>query len=72
MTIPLLLLAAGEVASSGGLIALLIWLLVLAVVIYVVWLILNMLPLPEPIKTIILCILGLVLLLVVISRLGFF
>lgn len=70
MTIPLLL-AAGEVAASSGLIALLIWLLVLAVIIFVVFKILQMIPMPEPIRTIVLCILGLVLLLVVIQRLGF-
>jgi hypothetical protein len=72
MIIPSLLLAAAETVGATSLIGVLIWLLVLAVVVYVIWLILNMLPLPEPIKTIILCILGLVLLLVIIQRLGFF
>jgi hypothetical protein len=33
--------------------------------------ILQMIPMPEPIRTIVLCILGLILLLVVIQRLGF-
>ena len=70
--IPAFLLAAAETVGGASLISLLIWLLVLAVVIYVVFLILNMLPIPEPIRTIVLCILGLILLLVVINRLGFF
>jgi hypothetical protein len=67
-----LFLAAAEAVGASSLISILIWLLILAVVVYVIWLILNMLPLPEPIKTIILCILGLVLLLVIVQRLGFF
>jgi hypothetical protein len=67
-----LFLAAVETVGATSLISVLIWLLVLAVVVYVIWLILNMLPIPEPIKTIILCILGLVLLLVIVQRLGFF
>jgi hypothetical protein len=67
-----LFLAAAETVGATSLISVLIWLLVLAVVVYVIWLILNMLPLPEPIRTIILCILGLVLLLVIVQRLGFF
>ena len=70
--IPSLLLAAAETVGATSLISVLIWLLVLAVVCYIIWLILNMLPLPEPIRTIILCILGLVLLLVIVQRLGFF
>jgi hypothetical protein len=69
MTTALLILA--ETVAGTGLIGLLIYLLILSVVIYVVWLIMNMLPIPEPIKTIVLCILGLVLLLVIVSRLGF-
>ena len=72
MIIPFFLLAAAETVGATSLISVLIWLLVLAVVVYVIWLILNMLPLPEPIRTIILCVLGLVLLLVIVQRLGFF
>lgn len=64
----LLLLAALE---TGGLISLLIWLVVVAVVVYIVYLIFTYIPLPEPIKTIILCVLGLILFLVVIRSLGF-
>ena len=70
MIVPFLL-AALETAAAPSLISLLIWLLVLAIVIYVVFLILNMIPMPEPIRTIVLCVLGLILLLVVIQRLGF-
>ena len=69
MTTLALILAALE---TGGLITLLIWFLVLAIVIYVVFLILGMLPIPEPIRTIVLCILGLILLLVVLNRVGLF
>lgn len=63
-----MILAAAE---STGLISLLIWLLILAVVVYVVFLILSMLPIPEPIKTIICIIIGLAFLLVIVQRLGF-
>lgn len=58
--------------SSGGLIHLLIGLLCLAVVIYVVYLILGMLPLPAPAKQIISLILSLIFLLVLLSYLGLF
>lgn len=63
----LALLAALETA---GLVSILIWLFVLAVVVYVVFLILGMLPIPEPIKTILLCIVGLIILLLLVQRLG--
>lgn len=62
------LLAAME---GAGLISLLIWLVVLAIVIWLVFLIIGMLPLPEPIKTIVTVVIALILLLVVINRLGF-
>jgi hypothetical protein len=68
--IPSLLLAAVETVGATSLIAILIWLLVLAVVVYLIWLIISMLPLPEPIRTVILGIIALVLLLIVISKLG--
>lgn len=67
MTALALLLAAIE---SVSLISLLIWLLVFAIVIYIVFLILGMLPIPEPIRTIVLCVLGVILLLVLVQRLG--
>ena len=46
-------------------------LVVLAVVVYVVFLILGMLPIPQPIKTIICLVLGLIFLLVLLGHLGF-
>lgn len=60
------------VSTLGGtsLISLLIWLLILACVIYVVFLILGMLPIPAQVKTIITVILGLIFLLVLVERLG--
>lgn len=64
-----LILAAFE---GSALISLLIWLLVVAVVIYVLFLVLGMLPIPEPIKTILLCVVGLILFLIIIQRLGLF
>ena len=62
------LLAAAE---GAGLISLLIWLIVLAVVVWLLFLIVGMLPLPEPIKTIITVVIALILLLVIVQRLGF-
>lgn len=60
------------VSTLGGtsLISLLIWLLILACVIYIVFLILGMLPIPAQVKTIITVILGLIFLLVLVERLG--
>jgi hypothetical protein len=58
-------------ASTGTLVSLLIWLLVLAVVIWVVYLLVGMLPLPAQVKTIICAILALIFLLVILQRLGF-
>lgn len=71
MTIPLLL-AAVETVGATSLIGLLIWLVVLVAVVYCLFLLLNMLPIPEPFRTIILVVIGLVLLLVIVNRLGFF
>lgn len=51
-------------------IALLIWLLVLLVVVYIVHLVIAALPLPANIKTIAYLIVGLILLLVLLQRLG--
>lgn len=61
------LLAAAE---FGGLIGLLVWLLILAIVVYVIFLILGMLPIPEPVRTILCLVIGLAILLVIIQRLG--
>lgn len=58
--------------GSASLIHLLIGLLVLAIVIYVVYLVLGMLPFPQPVKTIISLILALGFLLVLLSYLGIF
>jgi hypothetical protein len=68
ITLPLL--AAG-VLSGTGLVSLLVWLLILALLIYVVFLILGMLPLPEPAKRIVGIILSIIFLLVVLNHLGF-
>jgi len=53
-------------------IELLITLLILAIVVYVVYLIIGMLNLPAPIKTIVYLIAGLIVLLVLLDRLGLF
>lgn len=58
--------------GSSSLINLLIWLLVLAIVIYVVYLILGMLPLPGNVKTIATLVLGLIFLLILLNHLGLF
>jgi hypothetical protein len=63
------LLAVGE---GAGLIALLVWLLVFALVIYVVYLILGLLPLNATIKQIVCVILGIVFLVVLLQRMGLF
>ena len=65
------LLAAAEVIGGTSLISLLIWLIILAVVVWLLFLIIGMLPLPEPIKTIITVVIALILLLVIVQRLGF-
>ncbi len=64
-----LLLAAAAV-SMGGLINFLVWLLVAALVIWVVFLVLGMLPLPPQVRTIISVILAIVFLHFILSRLG--
>ncbi len=56
--------------STPALIHFAIWLLVLAIVIYIVYLVLGMLPIPQPIKHIVCLIVGLVFLLVILSNLG--
>jgi hypothetical protein len=67
-----LLLAATEIVGGVSLISILIWLLVFLIVCYIVYLILGHMPIPDPWKTVILCIVGLILLLILLSRFGFF
>lgn len=57
--------------AAGGLINLLIWLLVFALVIYVVYWVLGMMSLPGKVREIACLILGLIFLLVLLQRLGF-
>ncbi len=64
------LLLATSLLAGGGLISFLVWLLILALVIYVVFLVLGMLPLPAPAKQIITVILAIIFLLVLLSHLG--
>lgn len=56
--------------AAGGLVPLLIWLLVLALVVYCVFLILGMLPLPPVAKQIVTIILAVIFLLVLLQHLG--
>ena len=63
-----LLIAAAE---ATGLISLLIWLLVFALVIYAVFLCLGMIPLPPPARNIVTIIVAVILLVILFSRLGF-
>ena len=56
--------------TTGGLIPLLVWLLILALVIYVVFLVLGMIPIPEPAKKIVTIILGIIFLLILLQKLG--
>ncbi len=53
-------------------IELLVSLLILAIVVYVVYLILNQIQLPPPIKTIVYLIVGLILLLVLLDQVGLY
>jgi hypothetical protein len=52
------------------LISLLIGLVILCAVCYVVWLVLNLLPVPQPFKQIILAVFGLIVLIIVLTNLG--
>ena len=58
--------------AAGGLVGLLIWLLVFALVIYVVYLVLGLLPIPPTIKQIVCLILGVIFLIVLLQQLGLF
>lgn len=64
------LLAAGLILGSGGLISLLIWLLILSLVIWVVFMVLGMIPLPAPARNIVTVILAIIFLLVLLGHLG--
>ena len=57
-------------AEAAGLISLLIWLLVFALIIWVVYLILGLLPLNAQIKQIICVVLGIVFLIILLERMG--
>lgn len=65
-----LLLSTAVILGGGSLVGLLIWLLILALVIYCVFLVLGMLPLPEPAKRIVTVILAIIFLLVLLQHLG--
>ena len=56
--------------SVAGIVPLLVWLLILAIVIYVFFLVLGMLPIPAPIKTIATLIIALVFLVILFGHLG--
>ncbi len=57
------------VLGTSSLISLLVWLLVMCVVLYIVWLILSLLPIPNPaIKNILIAIICLIALLIFIDR----
>jgi hypothetical protein len=58
--------------EGSGLINLLIGLLIFAIVVWLVYFILGYIPLPEPIKTIALVVIGIILLLVLLRMLGVF
>lgn len=65
------LLAATSLAlGGGGLVSLLVWLLILGLVVYCVFLILGMLPLPAPIKTIATIIIAVIFLIVLLGHIG--
>ncbi len=53
-------------------VSLLVGLLILALVVYVAFIIVGMLPLPEPVKQIVVIILALVFLVMLLQRLGIF
>jgi hypothetical protein len=70
--LPLLLAAAEVVVAGPSLISILIWLLVFLIVVYLAFVIVQHMPVAEPWKTIIVCIVALILLLVLLSRFGLF
>jgi hypothetical protein len=56
--------------NTKGLLNLLVWLAVLALVIYVVYLVVGMLPLPAPVGTIVCLVLAVVFLVVILRKTG--
>jgi Zn-dependent protease with chaperone function len=62
----------GQGLKGDAVIELLVSLLILAVVVYVVYLIINMLTLPPPVKTIVYLIVGLIFLVVLLDRVGLY
>jgi hypothetical protein len=56
--------------NTRGLLNLLVWLAVLALVIYVVYLVVGMLPLPAPVGTIVCLVLAVVFLVVILRKTG--
>lgn len=64
-----LFLAATTLAGSG-IISLLVWILVLAIVAWAIFTLLGMLPLPAPIRQLVTVIVALVFLLWILARLG--
>lgn len=65
------LLILAETVTAAPLMSVLIWLLIFAVVIWLVYFILSHTPIPEPVRTVVLVIVGIILLLVLFNRLGF-
>lgn len=65
-----LLLAAAETMGGASLISILVWLLVFGIIVYAVFLVLGMLPLPQPIKTIIVLLIAVVMVIWLLARLG--
>ena len=57
-------------ASVGPLISFLIWLVVFVVVVYLAWLLVGVLPLPHPWKTIVWVLVCLILLLIFLQQTG--
>ena len=65
-----LLLAVETIVAGPSLITVLIWLLVFALVVYLVFLIVSYMPLPEPFKAVFVCVVGIILLLVLLAKFG--
>lgn len=55
---------------AGGLISFLVTLIVMGIVIYAVYLVLNMLPLPQPIKTLVYLVIAVIFLVMLLSATG--
>ena len=57
-------------ASTAPLISLVVWLIVFVFVVWLVFLIVGVLPIPDPYKTIVVALVALLLLLILVSQLG--